>query len=351
MNVLTVVGARPQFVKAGPVSRALREAGHHEILVHTGQHYDPGMSQVFFDELGLAAPDVNLGVGSGSHGQQTAAMLTALEAIIRDRAPHWVLVYGDTNSTLAAALAACKLGVPLAHVEAGLRSFNRAMPEEHNRVLTDHCSELLFCPTRTAMDHLAREGLGARARLVGDVMFDAMLAYRERAGSSRVLGDLELAPGAYALATIHRPASTDDPGVLAGMLSALGELGVPVVLPLHPRTRARLDPSAIPAAVRMIPPVGFLDMIQLEANARVILTDSGGVQKEAYFLEVPCVTMRSETEWVETVEAGWNQVVGTAREAIVAAGRNARRPEGARQDLYGDGRAAAKIASALAEAR
>ena len=326
MKILTVVGARPQFIKAAPVSKALRAAGHHEYLVHTGQHYDYAMSQVFFDELGIPQPDVNLGVGSGSHGRQTGEMLMRLEAVIQEQQPDWVLVYGDTNSTLAGALAAVKLHVPVAHVEAGLRSFNREMPEEHNRVLTDHCADLLFCPTQTAVNNLAREGITQGVHLVGDTMYDAVLQFGELARQrSRILETLGLTPKRYLLATVHRPYNTDNPENLRSILSAFVECGETVIFPVHPRTQARLAEAGVlemlqsAPQVRLIEPVGYLDMLMLEQNARMILTDSGGMQKEAYFFAVPCVTLRPETEWVETVESGWNVVVGADSRRIVAA--------------------------------
>lgn len=350
MKIVTVVGARPQFVKAGPVSRALRAAGLDETLVHTGQHYDELMSKVFFDELELPRPDVNLEVGSGSHGHQTGAMLARLEDVLVERRPDRVLVYGDTNSTLAGALAAVKLGIPVAHVEAGLRSFNRAMPEEHNRVLTDHCADLLLCPTQTAVDQLRREGLERGVRLVGDPMYDAVLANAERARAraGSVAERLGLVRGQYLLATIHRPYNTDDPVVLRGIVDALEAIGEPVVLPAHPRTRARLEATGAGAAsnVRWIDPVGYLDMLRLLADARRVLTDSGGVQKEAYFLGVPCVTLRPETEWVETVSAGWNVLVGSDPARIVEAARTFE-PRGDRPAVFGDGRAADAIVAAL----
>lgn len=350
MRVVTVVGARPQFVKAGPVSRALREAGHEELLVHTGQHYDDLMSRVFFDELSLPPPDVNLEVGSGPHGRQTGAMLARVEEVLLARRPDRVLVYGDTNSTLAGALAAVKLGLPVAHVEAGLRSFNRAMPEEHNRVLTDHCADLLLCPTQTAVDQLAREGVTQGVRLVGDPMYDAVLTNLERARArgEGPHGRLGLARGDYLLATVHRPYNTDDPAVLRRIVEALEAIGAPVVLPIHPRTRARLQAleGLSLVNVRLIDPVGYLDMLSLLGDCQRVLTDSGGVQKEAYFLGVPCVTLRPETEWVETVKAGWNVLVGDDPARIVSAARGFS-PTGERPASFGDGRAAQAIVAAL----
>jgi UDP-N-acetylglucosamine 2-epimerase len=352
MRVLSVVGARPQFIKSAPVQRALREAGHHEFLVHTGQHYDFQMSQVFFDELDIGEPSVNLGIGSGPHGWQTGQMLIGLEKVIQEQQPDAVLVYGDTNSTLAGALAAAKLRVPLAHVEAGLRSFNREMPEEHNRVLTDHCADFLFCPTQSAVDLLAREGLTRGVHLVGDPMYDAVLQFADAARQrSRVLSDLSLEPRGYLLATIHRPYNTDVPEKLRNILSALGQLEDPVIFPVHPRTRQRLadldGTGTIGANVRLIDPAGYLDMLVLEQNARMILTDSGGVQKEAYFFGVPCVTLRPETEWVETVQAGWNVLVGAEPERIVEAVLRRVWPQGTPPPVFGDGHASETLTRIL----
>jgi len=347
-----VVGARPQFIKMGPVSRAL--AGHaEEVVVHTGQHYDPQMSALFFDELDIAEPAYHLGVGSGRHGEQTGRALAGVEAVILEQRPDAVVVYGDTNSTLAGALAAAKLHVPVAHVEAGLRSFNRAMPEEVNRVLTDHCSTLLFAPTRDAVEHLRREGIERGVQLVGDVMYDSALqllpAARERFAG--LAGELGIKSGGYLLATVHRAENTDDPVRLANILRALGQCGLPVILPLHPRTAAAIarhelgDSVTAAGGLRLIAPVGYLDMLGLESAARAILTDSGGVQKEAYFVGTPVVTVRDETEWVETVAAGWNQVVGTDPDRILAA--LAAAAKGSPIEDYGDGRAASRIVEAL----
>jgi UDP-GlcNAc3NAcA epimerase len=352
-KVVTIIGARPQFIKAAPVSRALRQVAH-EILVHTGQHYDHEMSAIFFQELGIPEPDYHLGVGSGSHGWQTGQMLIRIEEVLLAERSDWVMVYGDTNSTVAGALAAVKLHIPVAHVEAGLRSFNRIMPEEHNRVLTDHVADLLFCPTQTAVNNLAREGIARGVHLVGDVMYDAVLHNATLAQErSDVLARLGLKPGSYALVTIHRPGNTDDPTRLSAILAALKEIGAdgPVVFPIHPRTRQRiaeygLDPRANTPYPGYIDPVGYLDMLVLERHARLILTDSGGVQKEAFFFAVPCLTLREETEWVETVEAGWNRLVGADPAAIVRAAREFR-PVGSPPPLLGDGRAAERIAALL----
>jgi UDP-N-acetylglucosamine 2-epimerase (non-hydrolysing) len=334
--VATVVGARPQFIKEAAVGRVLRER-HREILIHTGQHYDPEMSDVFFEELQIARPDYNLGIGSGAHGEQTGRMLQAIEAVLVKEAPDAVLVYGDTNSTLAGALAAAKLHVPIAHVEAGLRSHDRRQPEEINRVLTDHASDLLFAPTRSAMEHLRHEGIVDRARLVGDVMADVLRHNIELARKRPILSTLGLTPGGYHVATLHRPSNVDDPKVLGGILRALDRASLPVVLPLHPRTRSRLAEFGIAEpshAVRIIPPQGYLEFLALMADARRVITDSGGIQKEAYLLKIPCITVREKTEWTETVEDGWNTLVGSDPAALEEALQSFS-PTGAHRDLFG----------------
>jgi UDP-GlcNAc3NAcA epimerase len=361
----SVVGARPQFIKAAMIGRAVRRHNAArpairvaEALVHTGQHYDPGLSQVFFDQLDIRPPRVNLGVGSGPHGRQTADMLAGLESALAADRPDLVVVYGDTNTTLAGALAAAKLGIPIAHVEAGLRSRDMRMPEEINRVVADRLATLLFCPTRAAVANLKSENLGAGARLVGDVMYDAFVFYKARAeAASRILADLKIAPRGYALATIHRQENTDAPERLRALFAAFHRIAAPdfpVVIPLHPRTRdalralrPRLDPAP---PVIATPPVSYLDMIALEAGAAVILTDSGGVQKEAAFAGVPCLTLREETEWPETVEAGINRLVGADPGRIArgfrlarTAGRNSRPV----RRLYGNGAAADQIVDIL----
>ncbi len=359
MKVLTVVGARPQFIKAAPVSRALRDAGHTEFLVHTGQHYDQQMSSVFFEEMQIPEPNVNLGVGSGSHAQQTGQMLVKLEEVMQLNGPDCVLVYGDTNSTLAGALAACKLQVPLAHVEAGLRSFNREMPEEHNRVLADHCSDMLFCPTETAVKNLAREGIKKGVHLVGDTMFDAVQQFAEIAEErSTILERLNLKSKTFLLATVHRAYNTDVPENLRSLLSSFAEIGETVVFPVHPRTRQKINELGGTFAeqhgrsdVRMIEPVGYLDMLTLEKHARLILTDSGGMQKEAFFVGVPCVTLRPETEWSETVEAGWNIIAGVEPGEIRRAVTKSDWPAEPPAQVFGDGRAAQKIVALLADER
>jgi len=355
MKIVSVVGARPQFIKAAPVGQALKEAGHDEILVHTGQHYDYGMSQVFFDELNISEPDINLEVGSGQHGWQTAQMLISIEEVLLREEPDWVLVYGDTNSTLAGALAAVKLRMPLAHVEAGLRSFNREMPEEHNRVLTDHCSDLLFCPTQTAVDNLAKEAITRGVSLVGDTMYDAVLQFAEIAEShSTILQALGLKAKEYLLATLHRPYNTDVPANLNSILAAFLEIKEPIVFSVHPRTRQKIASLDNPlesqlenSGVKILDPVGYLDMLVLEQHARLVLTDSGGMQKEAYFFGVPCITLRPETEWVETVEAGWNVVVGSDRSLIVEKAGNLQPPSQSQRQIFGDGHAGKLIARAL----
>jgi UDP-N-acetylglucosamine 2-epimerase len=349
LKVLTAIGARPQFIKAAPVSEALARAGVREVIVHSGQHYDQGMSQVFFDELGLRAPDVNLAAGSGSHAEQTARMLVGFEQVIARERPDFVVVHGDTNSTLAAALAAVKLQIKVAHNEAGLRSFNRSMPEEHNRVLTDHCADLLFCPGRPALEQLAREGIVRGAHVIGDVMYDACLRFgRLAAERSQILERLRLTPGSYLLATLHRPYNVDDRERLARIMNAFARIGEPIVLPRHPRLAQQLGETgiAVPANVLPIEPVGYLDMALLEQNARLILTDSGGVQKEAYFHGVPCLTLRPETEWRETIEAGWNVLVDADEDAIARTAAVRVRPA-ERPELFGDGHAAERLVALL----
>jgi len=353
-KVLSVVGARPQFIKAAPVSRALRLAGFTEFLVHTGQHYDRQMSEVFFAELGIAEPDLNLNVGSGNHGVQTGAMLAGLERTILEQKPDWVLVYGDTNSTLAGALAAAKLHVPVAHVEAGLRSFNRQMPEEINRVVADALAEVLFVPTEGGRQNLLREGAAEdRICWTGDVMFDTMRIFRERATRSPcALDRLGLRNTPFVLATVHRAENTDDPVRLVTIIEGLRAVAATlrVVLPLHPRTQKRLQqlPRLETKPLEIIEPVGFVDMIGLEMGAQVIATDSGGVQKEAFFHCVPCVTLRGETEWTESVDLGWNRLVPSLRADTIAETILAARGVKGRVAMpYGDGHASERIADEL----
>ena len=347
-RIATVVGNRPQFVKAAAVSRRLRERAD-ELIIHTGQHYDDELSRIFFEELDVPRPDRELGAGTGSNTAQTARILGALEPVLAELGPGLVLVYGDTNSTLAGALAAAQAGIPVGHVEAGMRSFDRAMPEELNRVLTDHASDLLLCSTPTAMANLEREGVSGEAHLVGDVMADVSLAFREIAEErSRVLEELGLEPGRYLVVTAHRAGNVDRPDRLEALVSLLEALPPPVVFPMHPRTRARLEEAGLMqrlSHLTLVPPLGYLDFLHLARHARALLTDSGGVQKEAYLLGVLCVTLRDTTEWVETVETGWNVLVGLDPDAALAAlarPRPADRPE-----LYGGGQAADRVAEVL----
>ncbi|MCC5664236.1 UDP-N-acetylglucosamine 2-epimerase (non-hydrolyzing) [Nostoc sp. CHAB 5784] len=360
MKILTIVGARPQFIKAAAISRSLNSHLEiQEVLVHTGQHYDENMSDVFFQELEIATPNYHLGIGSYTHGAQTGRMLEAIEQVLLQESPDWVLVYGDTNSTLAGAIAAVKLHISVAHVEAGLRSFNRRMPEEINRVLTDHTADLLFAPTAAAVANLNQEGISQqKIHLVGDVMYDAALDYGVKAEQkSSILEHLGLSSQKYLLATIHRAENTDNPARLRAIFMGLTAVtqNIPVVLPLHPRTRAALLREGlledVGKSLQLIEPVGYLDMVMLEKNARLIATDSGGVQKEAFFYRVPCITLREETEWVELVELGWNRLVPPLDAPTVANGildgfvsfSSSEVPDG----LYGGGLAASKIVHLL----
>lgn len=348
MKFISVVGARPEFIQATPLSRALRKS-HQELLVHTGQHYDYLMSQTFFDELGIPAPDYNLEVGSGSHAQQTAEILVRFEEVLLKEKPDCVIVRGDTNSTLAGALAASKLHIPTVHIEAGERSFDRRMPEEINRLVADRLSAAFFCVSQTAVRHLANEGITKNVYWVGDVMLDVNLANRPLARrKSTVLSTLGLAPASYGLVTVHRAANTDDPGRLANIVKALSQVDETVVFPVHPRTRGALDKLDVRFGdnVRLIEPVGYFDMMVLEENARIIATDSGGVQREAYFMQKPCLTLRDETEWTETVEAGWNRLVGVDVDAIISAWKNFT-PPAEQPPIFGDGHAGEKIAEIL----
>jgi UDP-GlcNAc3NAcA epimerase len=347
----SIVGARPQFIKLAPVSCALRQQNQ-ELIIHTGQHYDYCMSEKFFDELAIPAPDYHLGVGSGAHGVQTGRMLEVIEQVLLKERPEWVIVYGDTNSTLAGALAAAKLHIPVAHVEAGLRSFNRAMPEEINRVVTDHLADRLFCPTETARKHAHNEGITRGIEVVGDVMYDILLHVQTKidAHIETLLPVLGVAPQTYVLVTVHRAANTDDPDTMQRIAHALNKLEMPVIFPVHPRTRTCLERYSISWKnhVQLIEPVGYLDMLALERAAYRILTDSGGVQKEAFLLGVPCVTLREETEWMETVESGWNVLVGSCWKAIVEA-IGQPKPNPPRQNPFGEGEAAIQIAYSLSD--
>ena len=328
LNIVSIVGARPQFIKLAPLSKVLREEGFKETIVHTGQHYDDNMSDIFFKELEISEPDYNLGIGSGSHGEQTGKMLIAIEEVLMKRKPDLVIVYGDTNSTLAGALASSKLHIKLAHVEAGLRSFNKMMPEEINRIVTDHLSDILFCPTETAVKNLEKEGITKGVYLVGDIMFDALMYFsRMSEEKSKILQNLKLNPKEYYLLTIHRAENTDNYDRLKNILLAIAQFRRKAVFPIHPRTRSRikefnLDKYLDNENILLIDPVGYLDMISLEKNAFAIFTDSGGVQKEAFWLRVPCITLRDETEWIETVKYGWNTLVGANIEKILEAERN-----------------------------
>lgn len=345
MKIISIVGARPEFIQAAPVSRALRAAHHHEILVHTGQHYDYLMSQAFFEELGIPAPDYNLEAGSGSHGYQTGEMLIRMEKVLLQENPDLVIVRGDTNSTIAGSLAASKLHIPTAHIEAGERSFDRRMPEEINRLVADRLADVHFCVSQTAVKHLAAEGITQSVHWTGDVMLDALLQNRSIAlRKSDVLSRLGLCTGQYTLATIHRAANTDNPARLTQIVHAFNRVDETIVFPMHPRTRkmlSQLDVS-FAAHVQVIEPVSYFDMVMLEANARLIATDSGGVQREAYYWSKPCLTLRDETEWTETVQVGWNKLVGTDPDKIVQAWRNFVPPED-HPPIYGDGTAAQQI--------
>lgn len=355
MKVLSVVGARPQFVKLAPVADAVTQAGHDHVIVHTGQHYDARMSDVFFEDLRIPAPDVHMGVGSGTHGVQTAAMLAGMDAVLTEHRPDWVLVYGDTNSTLAGTLSAVKLHLRVAHLEAGLRSFNRRMPEEHNRVLTDHAADLCLAPTQVAMGHLAAEGLAGRAVLVGDVMTDVCLRVRDA-----VAGRVPLLPAGvdvsrpYVVSTIHRAENTDDPARLGAIVDALAALPVPVALLAHPRLVARAEEFGVHldrGSLHPSEPLHYPQLVNAVVCSSGVVTDSGGLQKEAYLLGVPCTTLRTETEWVETLRGGWNllcrdlaSLTGTLPASAVR-----QRPQGPREACYGDGRAADAVVRELAE--
>ena len=326
MKIVSIIGARPQFIKCAPLSRELRKE-HQEIIVHTGQHYDPEMSDIFFTELDIPYPDYNLNVGSGSHGKQTGEMLEKIENVLNNENPDLVIVFGDTNSTIAGALAAAKLHIPVAHVEAGLRSFDRSMPEEINRIVTDHISDLLFCPTQTSVDNLAREGVTKGVHLVGDVMVDALEYNRSIAEEkSEIFERFGLNDNDYLVLTVHRPSNTDSRENMENIISAIGKSGRTTVFPVHPRTRKCLEEyglwNTLPLTIIVTEPVGYLDMIRLMSHSEKILTDSGGIQKEAYILGVPCITLRNTTEWVETLEDGWNVLVGADMENTIAAIKN-----------------------------
>ncbi|QEC46740.1 UDP-N-acetylglucosamine 2-epimerase (non-hydrolyzing) [Baekduia soli] len=351
MKIVTVIGNRPQFVKAAAVSRLLRER-HDEVLVHTGQHHDDELSTIFFEELSVPRPDLELHIAGGTNTDQTGRMLADIGPLLARERPDVVLVYGDTNSTLAGGLAAAQATIPVVHIEAGMRSFDRTMPEELNRVLTDHLSDVLLCPSQTAVDNLRREGVAGRVELVGDVMVDVAMLFQPRAKADLgPLRDAGVAPGEFVLATSHRAANVDDPVRLRRLVDLLLAVGEPLVLPLHPRTGARLDAAGwldeLQAAehVSLTPPLGYMAFTSLLTNARAVLTDSGGVQKEAYLAAAPCVTMRDTTEWVETVEAGWNVLVDLDADAALSALHHT--PPSERPQLYGDGRAGERVVAAI----
>jgi len=351
MKIISVIGARPQFIKCAPVSKELRKKNH-EILIHTGQHYDYELSKVFFDQLGIPTPDYNLGIGSASHGKQTGTMLVEIEKVLVNEKPDVVLVYGDTNSTLAGTLASVKLHIPIGHVEAGLRSFDRTMPEEINRVLTDHASDLLFAPTQTAVVNLKKEGMSQGVFLVGDVMYDVLKQSIHIARESQILKTLAIQPKEYFLATIHRPSNTDNIDNLTQILDVLSSADKKVIFPVHPRTKHFMKKYGLERSigenVQLIKSVSYFDFLWLEQNAEKILTDSGGIQKESYILKVPCITLRENTEWVETIEDGWNILVGTKKEKIIDALHNFN-PTGNQRKLFGSGNASIKIVKILEE--
>ncbi|WP_367343916.1 non-hydrolyzing UDP-N-acetylglucosamine 2-epimerase [Methanomethylovorans sp.] len=351
MKIASIVGVRPQFVKASVVSRQLRK-DHDEVLIHTGQHYDYKMNNVFFTELNIPEPEYFLGIGSGSHGYQTGEMLKKIEEVLIKEEPELVLTYGDTNSTLAGALAAVKLHIKSAHVESGLRSFDRSMPEEINRVLTDHCSDLLFCPTENAVDNLKMEGIKDNVYLTGDVMADSLLHNKEIAETrSTILSDLNLKNKEYIVATIHRASNTDIKENLQNIVDAFSQLDETIVFPVHPRTQKLLKEyglyERLNSSVKLVEPLGFLDFIKLMDHSKMILTDSGGIQKEAYILKVPCITLRENSEWGETIEDGWNILVGTDKEKIFQAVNSFRPSLQLHRNRFGNGDAAEKIASII----
>ena len=345
MKIVSIVGARPQFIKASVVSKEIKKQ-HEEILVHTGQHYDHEMSKLFFDQLGIPTPDYNLGVGSGYQAMQTGKMLEKIEEVLTKEKPDFVLVYGDTNSTIAGALAAVKMHITLGHVEAGLRSFDKSMPEEINRVLTDHCSDFLFAPTKTAVINLEKEGITKGVHLSGDVMYDVLLQSLKFAEKSNILEELNVKSKDYFLTTIHRQSNTDNADNLSNILNALSLVDKKVIFPAHPRATKFIEihglKDNIGENIVMVKPVSYFDFLWLQKNAKKILTDSGGIQKEAYCLNVPCITLRENTEWIETVEDGWNILVGSDKEKIVSA-VNSFEPSESQRNIFGDGNASSKI--------
>jgi UDP-N-acetylglucosamine 2-epimerase len=351
MKIITVIGARPQFIKAVSLSKILRKH-HEELIIHTGQHYDTNMSDVFFEELHIPKPEYHLDLGGGNHGKQTGVMLEKIEDILLKEKPDLVIVYGDTNSTLAGGLASAKLHIPVAHIEAGLRSFNKKMPEEINRILTDHLSDILFVPSADAVKQLNSEGIFENIHDVGDIMYDSILNFKNLSlEKSKILEQLSLHPKGYSLATVHRPENTDNQQKLKSIFNALSSLDKNIVIPIHPRTKNKIKEYNLDfntKRIQLIEPLGYLDMLNLMSNAYSILTDSGGIQKEAYYLSVPCITMREQTEWKETLATGWNTLVGSDSKAIQEAyfdlpnKLNLNRP-----DLYGDGHCAEEISKVI----
>lgn len=349
LKVVTIIGARPQFVKASVVSKALRNRGHTEIIINTGQHYDANMSKIFFDEMGIPKPDHDLSVGSGTHAEQTAASMVGIETVLLADRPDYLIVYGDTNATLAGALVAAKLHIPVVHIEAGLRSYNREMPEEINRIVTDVISDFLFVPTQVSVDNLAKEGISKGVHVVGDVMVDALMHYTSIAElNPTILSNLNIARNKFYLMTIHRPSNADNDQRLKAIVDEVSRLNHPVIFPVHPRSRAHIGRllGNKPGSIQIVEPVGYLDMMLLEKHANMILTDSGGVQKEAYLHKTPCLTIRSETEWVETVRDGWNHLVGDDLSLIGVFGE--KYPEPLAWDAhYGDGKTSERIVKVL----
>jgi len=351
MKIASIVGARPNFIKAAPVSIEIRKE-FEEILIHTGQHYNYEMDRVFFEELNIPEPDYHLGVGSGSQGYQTGKMIKRVEEVLMKENPDSVLVYGDTNTTLAGAIAASKLHIKIGHVEAGLRSYDKSMPEEINRILTDHCSDLLFCPTETAIRNLKKEGITKGIHLTGDVMVDALLRNKEIAKKTEIIEELGLKSKQYLLATIHRQNNTDDKENLSNIVDAFCEIGEEIIFPVHPRAEKYLKQYGFyerlkeKGHIKLIKPLGYFDFLKLMNHAKKILTDSGGVQKEAYILKVPCITLREKTEWIETVEDGWNVLVGTDKGKIIEMA-NRFEPKGKQRNVFGDGRASEKVVEVI----
>lgn len=350
MKIVSIIGARPQFIKVAMVNRAFKDQVKH-IMIHSGQHYDWKMSQIFFDQLGINEPDHNLDVGSGTHAYQTAEGMKRLEPVLEQESPDCILVYGDTNTTLAGAITASKLGIKLGHVEAGLRSYNRSMPEEINRVITDHCSNILFCPTKKSISNLKTEGITNNVHFTGDIMYDTLKYHINRSNKeSEILNENNLEPYNYILLTLHRPQNVDDPKKLSNIIKALSQVKFQIIWPAHPRVKKGLDnickTKSLPQNITIIEPVGYLDMLLLESKAIRIITDSGGIQKEAYLLKRPCITIRPDTEWTETVTSGWNVLVDNNSDKIIKAANNFT-PNGEQEQFYGNGEAGTIIAEIL----